>query len=268
MAQPNVAWEYDGVDLTTFAYDVRALGAPESVPARRGTNLIIPGRTGRVHVAKVLDERELSLVFQVNGKHPSTGAASTPAQLWSNLNTLKALFARDGQRTLKMQNPTNTLQATVSVDGLITFDAGGPRHYDFVVQFTVASGFWESESATQVGPTVITQSPQNITVDNDGGYVMEKATITCQGPLTNPKFTVGSVWVQYTGAVALGEELIINIDTFIATLDGVDRTGNISHDGKLVYLVFPVGSNTMAVNSSAFNSVNSSVQVDFTEVFL
>lgn len=268
MAQPNVAWEYDGVDLTTFAYYVRALGAPEIVPARRGTNLIIPGKTGRVHVAKVLDERQLSLVFQVNGRHPSTGAVSTPAQLWANLNTLKALFARDGQATLKMQNPTNTLQATVSVDNLITFDPGGPAHYDFVVEFTMAGGLWESESATTVGPTVITQSPQNITVTNGGGYIVEKATITCQGPLTNPRFTVGSDWVQYTGVVANGEELIINMDTFVATLDGVDKTGNISHDGGLVYLTFEVGSNTMAVTSSAFDSVNSSVQVDFTEVFL
>jgi len=246
-------WEYDGVDLTTLAYNVQWLGAPLNVPPRRGENVVVPSRTGRLYVAKRPDQRTATLAMWVQNIHPTTGGAGSEAQMRANLDTLRGLFARDGQHTLKHQFGGVIRTATAEVVATIDFEPKGlDSAYTFVVEFLLADPWWYAESLTTVGPTAITQSPQNITVTNGGTYKVEQAIITVTGPITNPKFAVGSIWVQYTGTVGSGETLVIDCGDWTAELDGADVSGNISHAGALRWLEFAVGGNTLAVTSSGY----------------
>jgi len=269
MTTINLGWEYDGVDLSTYAYDVRALGAPEQVPARRGDNVVIPGATGRLYVDKRLDQRTLALAMYIDARHPTSGSSTrTAAQLKANLDALKGLFARDGQHTLRCALPgLETRDATAEVVNVVEFQPTGPYSYALMVEFVLTDPWWYSQSTTTVGPTTIIQSPQNIAVTNDGTYKAEKVTVTVAGPITDPKFAVGSIWVLYTGTVATDETLVIDCGDWTAELDGGDVSGNISHEGDLRWLVFAVGVNTLIVTSSGFAGATT-VTVEFTAAFV
>lgn len=267
MTKLNEDWEYDGVNLTTYAYYIKALGAAEQVPARRGENVVIPARTGRHHVSKKLDERRLALGMQVTDRHPTTGAASA-MQLKSNVDALKKLFAKEGQHTLKHQLPgTETRQAEAEVAGVVEFQPGGPAHYDLLVEFVLADPLWYAGTATTVGPTMLTQSPQNITVTNPGTWQSEQATITATGPMVDPKFTIGAVWVQYAGTVSAGGTLTLDCSDWTAMLGTANVGGGVTHSGALRWLVIPTGANTFTVTGSAYDA-STAVTVTFTAPYL
>ena len=268
MSVINGGWEYNGVDLSTYAYNVRALGAPEQVPGRRSDNVVIPSHTGRLYVGKRHDQRVLALAMFVDARHPTTGALTrTAAQLESNLDALKAVFAADGQHTLRQTLPDGARQATAEVINVVEFKPEGPYNYALVVEFVLADPWWYAETVTTVGPTTIIQSPQSISVDNPGTYKAEKAVLTITGPITDPKLTVDSVWVKYTGSVAAGSTLVLDCGDWTAELDGADVSGDISHEGDLRWLIFEVGTNTLTLESSGFGS-GTTVQVDFTAAYV
>jgi hypothetical protein len=260
------AWEYNGVDLRTFAYDVRALGAPEQVPGRRGENVIVSGRTGRLYVPKMLDQRRLTLGMWVDARPPGGGERSA-GQLWSNLDNLKKLFATDGQGILKHTAGGTTRWARVEVANTVEFEPGGPYHYNFLVEFIFADPFWYAESPVIIGPRGISFTPYNIGVNNPGTYKAEKVVITVTGEMTNPRFTVGQIWVQYNGTVAGGETLIIDGGDWKAEKNGVDATKDISHDGAIRWLELPVGISTLTVTGTV-GSPTPTVKVEFTPVYI
>jgi hypothetical protein len=267
MSSVNEAWEYDGVDLTTYGYDVKALGANEQVPAYRGENIIVPGKTGRVHTAKVMDERYLSLGMIVRGSETGNKTAMSGSALWTNLDTLKKCFAKGGARTLKHQSNGTTRLATAEVANVVEFTPGGPYHYDFVVEFVMADPFWYAEAASTVGPTTITAGTQNITVSNNGTYENQGAVITFTGPGVNPKFTVDSCYVQYTGSVSAGSTLSIDVSAYTATIGAATVTEDITHDGDTAWLPFPTGDNTLTVECASYGTTTT-VQVVYTEAYI
>lgn len=261
------AWEYDGVDLTTLAYNVRLLGAPLDVPDRRGDNVIVGGRSGRLYVPKLFDQRTVTLAMFVRDTHPTSGGGGSEAQLLANLDALRGLFARDGQHVLKHTMGGVTRVATAEVASAIEFQPRGPNLYAFVVEFVLADPLWYAQSATTIGPTAIIQSPQNIAVNNGGTYKAEKPRLTVTGPITNPKFTIGSVWVMYTGVVQDGSTLVIDCGAWTATVDGTNVADDITHDGALRWLEVPVGVSTLTVESSGYGAATA-VTLEFTAAFI
>jgi hypothetical protein len=259
-------WEYDGVDLTTLGYNVRLLGAPVNVPPRRGENVVLPSRTGRLYAAKRLDERTVSLAMFVKDTHPTNYGAGSETQLLANLDALRGLFARDGQHVLKHTMASSTRLATAEVVNAVTFEPlGAGNAFGFSVEFLLADPLWYAQTVTTVGPTTIGQSPQNITVTNGGTYRGEKAILTLVGPLSNPKLAIGATWVQFTGAVGAGQTLVLRCEDFTATLAGADVSGNVSHAGALSWLPLPVGVNTLAVTTG---TLGGSVTVAWTAAFV
>lgn len=260
------AWEYDGVDLTTLGYNVRLLGAPVNVPPRRGENVVLPSRTGRLYAAKRLEQRTVSLAMFVKDVHPTTGGAGSEAQMLANLDALRGLFARDGQHVLKHTMGSSTRLATAEVVSAVVFEPQGFNNlYALTVDFSLADPLWYAQTVTTVGPTTIGQSPQNITVTNGGTYQSEKAVFTLTGPLSDPKLAIGATWVQYTGAVVAGQTLVLRCEDFTATLAGVDVSGNVSHAGALSWLPLPVGVNTLAVTTG---TLGGAVTVAWTPAFV
>lgn len=257
------AWEYDGIDLTRHGYNVRLLGAPLNTPARRGDNVVVPHKDGRLYVPKMFDQRVQTLAMWAIHE-PVDGGTGTEADMLAHLDALRGLFARAGQHTLKFQFGSAVRTATVEVVRQVEFE---PKvfnaAYVFVVEFLMADPLWYAESKTTVGPTIITMSSQNITINNAGTYESQKAIFTITGPITNPILTIGAIWMKYTGSVGSGSTLVIDCGAWTAKLDGVDVSGNISHDGALCWLPIPVSTtNSLNVASSGYTS-GTTVKVQF-----
>ena len=268
-------WEWAGVNLTTYAYNVRYLGAGESVPPRRGENLAIPGKTGRhLSTLKPLDERIVTLAMWVKDVESSTGAFGTAREetLQTNLDTLKRAFARDGTALLKHSMAGTTRQAPAEILSSVQFEPFGTApYYQFVVEWVMHYPFWRAETARTTGPTNLTTSPQNVTLVNNGTYRNEQGTISVTGQIVDPKLTIGDDWVQYTGTVAAGGTLTIDCASWVATNGTVDVSGDISHEGDLVWLPIPTGTAvTLAVSGTSMGTgINTpTIAVSYLEAYL
>ncbi len=273
---------YDGVNLMTYAYNIRALGVPERVPARRGDNLIIPGKSGRLYVPKKLDQNSIQLAMFVKDTSPD-GTTRSPAQLLANLDALKQLFAKPGQRILQYNNGVETRSALVEVVNTVEFQPIAPSTYALVVEFVMAEPYWFKQGGATLGAfqlgqaaigdlgvnhveTGINTSPYQFMLNNPGTATNEKALISIGGQITNPKVSLGDYWVQYNGTVASGSTLNLDCETWTATLDGEDVTPDISHGGDVVWLPILPGDNAVALSGSAVN--DASISISFTIYYI
>lgn len=264
-------WEYNGVNLTRYGFNIQHLGAPLNTAPFRGDNIVVPHKTGRLYTAKWADQRIVSLSMWVKDIPVDAGTPNAESYMLANLDTLRQLFGAPGQHTLKHQFGTVTRLAQAEVVNQVEFQPEGINNvYRLVVEFQLADPWWYAESATTVGPTSIVSNPQNITVTNAGTYQVEDAIITTAGLIADPKFTVGSRWVQYTGTVPAGGTLVVNCGAYTAALSGANVTGDISHVGGVEWLLLQPGSNTFTVNASALGTAGQApaVTVAFTAPFV
>lgn len=249
------AWTFDGTSLNSYANYVRAYD--ESGPERRGDDVILGGLTGRMYVAKPYDYRPIVLEMIVDSR-PSGGGARTGNQLQSNVDTIKKLFGSDGQHTLARTFGSLSLNAMVDVRR-VRFQPVAPYFYNVAAELVVQDALWYATSATTVVQPFSTV-PTNFTVTNNGSYMAEKMTIALACPtspaalLTNPKVTIGSVWVKYNGVVGTGNTLTINTSTFTATIGTTDVTSAITHSGAVRWLVIPTGANTATVSADGISN--------------
>ena len=275
----NQGWSYNGQDLNRLVHNIRLLSPTEEVPARRGDNLVIPGRTGRTYVYKPHDQRIISLAMFVlansDAYDSETGAGApydgyalseVPGQvmvstdtstsanyLQTNLNRLQKLFGVRGQHDLVRMLPDGTeLTISAEVRNTVQFQAASDKFYDFIVEFTCAYPYWDGpadESATGS----ISSSPTNVAITHSGTAETDDPTITIVGAITNPRVTIGDVWVQYTGTVSAGATLTINCDDYTADVDGSDVTSSITHSGDARWLVVPAGASTAVVTGTSLS---------------
>src|SRR3954466_10889077 len=93
-----MAWEIDGVALSTLAFNVVTRAAGWKVPAKRGENLTIPGRHGAQWLPnKPFEQGSLALTMWVNGATEDgllPTERSSYQQCRDNLDKLTALFAQ------------------------------------------------------------------------------------------------------------------------------------------------------------------------------
>lgn len=249
------AWTFDSVTLNNYAYYVK--GFDESGPERRGDDVILGGLTGRKYVNKVYDERVIVLDMVVDAR-ATTGGARTGNQLQSNVDYLKKLFGANGQHTLGRTWGSLTLQATVEVRR-VRFLPVDPYFYNATVEMVMADPLWYATSNT-TATTRFSSVPTNLSVNNPGSYDAEKVTITLACPaspaaiLTNPKVTIGSIWVKYTGVVGSNSTLTIDTSTFVATVGSADVSSAITHSGAVPWLVVPAGSSTATVSADGISN--------------
>lgn len=249
-------WEFNSFNLTTPAYTVQYLGASANTPNRRGEDLVIPGKTGRyLTTGKKLDSRTVSLALWVKDVSPATGTGASEAQLMTNLDALRKVLTTDGTALLKHTMGGTVRQVPAEVLNAVEFEPFGTApYYRFVVDFNLADPLWQAETARSTGSTSIASNPQNVTLVNNGTYRNEHGTITlvtpAGGTVVDPRFTIGDDYVEYTGTILAEGTLIIDCSNWTATNGTVDVSGDITHDGDLVWLPVPVGTAvTMAVSA-------------------
>jgi phage-related protein len=256
----TTSWSYAGTNLNSSgAYNIRMLGIPESVPGRRGGNLVIPGKSGRVYREKRHDERIISLAMYVKG---DSGTA-----LQTNVETLMELFAKDGQNTLSRTMADASVQnISAEVVNVISFEPLSDKLYSMVIEFLAADPYWKDNTNTSVDEDDIASSPYNFSCNNSGTYANDRSVITIDGIVTNPRITIDSVYVQYTGTVGSGDQLVIDCEDFTAELNGTAVAGDISHSGAVSWLVIPAGNNTATFTGSSLTTPD--VLIEFTPLYI
>jgi len=251
------SWTFDGVSLETAAHNIRLLSPDEMVPARRGRNVVIPGRVGSLHRTKVFSDRVIALEMWVTGQ--------TAAAMQSDLETLQKLFGSAGERELRRIMANGSIRRIdAEVVNAVTFKPRTESFATFIVEFLCAYPFWSSCAIweCEVG---ISDATTTFTVDNRGTVENDRATVIIEGAITDPKLAIGDTWVKYTGTVASGETLTIDVDAFTADLDGTDVTDKITHGGAVAWLVLPTGANTATLTGTGVSGAR--VEVRFNALY-
>lgn len=239
-------WDIDGVPLNTYAYNIASLSGRTGTTGLRGEDAEQAYRPGRAFRPKVPDSRTLTLTMWVQGTDPDTAvvAADKRAQFQSNLNSLMNLFYSSRRQLV-------VTKRWVDLSGIHVATALGqvispisPVHTVaravFVVEIFLADPFFYDDTEVVVPIAAdSTASTNNPGVES----VPEHLQVEFIGPLTNPTLTNTSsdptIAVSYTGSIADGTSLVIDVPVSRAVLGG-SSVVNVSYSGSIWPMeVFP-----------------------------
>ena len=260
MATNSENWEIDGVDLSTYAFNITSLSGRLAIPARRGGNRVIPYRRGTLYVPKTMDEGKLSLGMwvvgaQENGQLPAHGDQAR--QFNQNLDKLREIFGvydRELAITKRWVRGSDGVVLVLSGKGecIGTLDPTmtGRARATFVAEIAMADPLFYA-------PLVTTNVPlAGAVVANPGQVKARRMTIRLNGPLTNPTLRNTTpnpdIDVTYTGVLTAGQWVDLDVENFTAKNQaGVSVIGAISHTGARHWMELDKGNNTMTLTASA-----------------
>ena len=259
-----MTWFFGDTCLDMLSNDdslgVEDIGDVNGIPTPRGSNPEIPLREGRVHVAKLFDQRVISLGMWLVG--------SSPADFEARLDGLKKLVGNRRRQLLKrVMTGGSVRQVYAEVTGNLSYTRVGPTAGRFVIDFMLAEPFFRSEVLFAPAATSIAASPKTFTINNGGTAADRSALILLNGTLSNVKITnlTNNVWVSYAPAISGGAAVIIDVANFTAKLGATSVLGDVLHSGDSYFMVLEPDSNTIQVESS---TLGGSVQFKFYPPYL
>ena len=227
------------------AHKIQLLGEYDGLPGRRGADLIVSGQESRVYQLKRHDQRTISLAMWVAG--------ATRAAYQANLDALLAALARSSEQTLRRGMPDGTeRQIEVQLHSALSVEPQSDKFGQMLVDLVATSPTWRDADPTLASASGVSSLPYNLAVTNPGSAADVQPVITITptgGTLTNPRLTVGSTWVQYTGSVTTGVTLTIDCSTWTATKGASNVAANISSAG-VDWLRLEAGANTAVLSGS------------------
>jgi predicted phage tail component-like protein len=240
-------WIYGGSTLSTFGR-VTVVNDYLDTGDRRGENILIPFRHGKVFIQKYYDERKITLGIALIG--------SSASDLESKVDTLKALLAPKTTQTLSQTREDTTVRTVpATVDKNLQVQRISATIAKAVLEFTLPNPFFRASSAT-TSTTTINASPKAIGVTNAGTVEETAPTITLTGPLQNTVITnsTNGCTLTYTGTIASPRVVTIQLTAngdWTATTDlGANVIGNVTHSGAPSLFVFDVGANSLSVTDA------------------
>lgn len=266
-------FEVDGVPLNTLAYNITTAGGGRlSPPDVRGANVTVPGRPGTVFMKKELDSQSINLSMWVqgvgaNGLVPTDHTSqATFDHNWRTLR--KLLFQTRRELTVTKRWEDWETGAIRSATGKAQFNGGldpsmtGRARALFSVDLLMNDPFFYDTKHT-LKSTGQTQKTWKVSLEGD--WRTTALTVDIAGPRVNPRISITSddtgltTWVKYTGTIAAGEVLKLNINNFSAKLQSTSGAlssviGNISHDGDKFWLLMEPGDNTVLLESTSGTS--------------
>jgi len=119
------------------------------------------------------------------------------------------------------------------------------------LEFHVYRPIWYYETGNTENQT-ISSATTNFSLDNTNGEIGIGGEITITvntgATLTDPRVTVGSQWVQYTGSLTAGDVLVFDCDGKVVTVNGSDAYVNFSAANKSTWIeLTPGASNSVSV---------------------
>lgn len=247
-------WDLAGTPLETYAWNLKTRGGSlRGTPNPRGDNQPVPYRHGKRFLPKFRDSRILQFNMWILGSNDdgSVPVGTTKLDTFNaNYEALADLFDFDGQRVLTKR----------WLEGIT------PRSATALVEY--AGGLEPSmrgQYLADFSPSLLLADPwfyeAPVTIAIDGGAKIIRGdrptdfmTITFTGG-TNPRLTIGTRWIQYTGVVG-GSPVTIDVNERSAARAGLYVNGAISRDMfDPNWLELPVGSVTPVLTGGGSCSV-------------
>jgi phage-related protein len=238
------SWTYGGIPLNLFG-SVTDITGVSGFPQRRGDNITVPYRDGRIHTTKYFEQRTLSFGMAISGMDI--------VDFSRKMDTLKGLLALRTQQTLTnvlADGTTRTASAIVNKD--LAVKQYSPTFAKIVIEFQMASPFFRG-STLYTSTTTIDASPKAATITNPGTAAESNPKFILTGPLQDTVITNSTTGfvLTYTGTIA--SPRVVTIQTaatgeYTCADDLANNLiGNLSHTPGVELMLFNPGANVLSI---------------------
>lgn len=189
-----------------------------AVPARRGDNVVVPGRHGTIRTPnKYYTDADLVVPMWVLGVDRATGVApaDTYRALHDNIDVLLKVFATPTVLLLRDRGdgyPRVAAAEPMLEPVVVERQRSAPAAAKVAVALNLFGAFWADQSSVTQPIT----GPSGTTVELDAFAAatapMSDLTVTFTGPVNNPLLIHGAKTLQYHGAINEGQRLVINTE--------------------------------------------------------
>lgn len=255
-------WSFDGVRLDSFGI-VTELDSYLDMPSKRGDDVLIPMRHGKLWVPKYFDSRVVSFGIEI----PSGGIL----ELEATIDSLKTLVGSRTQKVLMNSafagGPRSALAEVVNQLG-VTRDPD-PLVAKVVLDFNLAYPFFYGSMPRWD----IFDIPNTMyDFDNPGTAEECKAIVTFTDMLDRPIFTnpTAGCTLQYDDVLGIGDSVIIDCWNKTA-VDGLGNNvvGKIVHSGDSPFMAFAPGHQFLYLSDAAGADTGAgTVRIDYYPPYL
>lgn len=210
----------NGVSLDTYAFMASDISGLMRVPVRRGENVVVPNRHGRIKtIGKRYDANEIVLPLWINGAEPDGTipvGSDEALEFFARRDELLQLLYAD-PLTIAFTRPNgHTVQARGEVVDVLDFTRRFDQPYAQVnVAIEIIEAFWEDADSVSEDVSGASGSVTAMTAFEGATAPMSDLVITVFGPANNPMFTHGDRWVRYAGVIDTGRQLQLDIGSWI-----------------------------------------------------
>lgn len=204
----------NGVSLRSHCYLTSDVSSLLGVPAKRGEDVVVPGRHGRIRTPrKRFDAAEIVLPMWVvgcrpDGSIPSTGRAER--EFFRRRDELLELFYADDVSLQFTRADGVTLSTTAEVVDVMDFTRTRAKPIAQVsVALRLADAFWVEDIDVSQTITGVTGTTAALSVFEGSTAPNADAQITFFGPVANPQLSIGERWVRFNGVIPAGRELVL-----------------------------------------------------------
>lgn len=227
----------NGIDLASYAVMLPSMSGMMTTPARRGENIAVPGRHGRVAVRrKRYEQGEFVLNLWVLGCLPDGSIpASSNALRQFELRRDELLRAFHADTVTVDVTPDSgvTRRALCEVADVMDFTRVGVEPIARVsVALTIPGAFW-TELTTRTHAASLSNAGATSATPFAGATAPMDELIITFGAGSNPELSQGSTYFAYDGVIPAGAGgLVVNTATWTATLNGAPADmSKIRHGG-------------------------------------
>ncbi len=262
-------WSINSNSLNQFGWNVATVGGGRyDLPPRRGEDIQLAYRPGRVHRPKLADSRTIALIMWVLGVDPSTGAATGDAlarwnDSWDFLRRL--VWRPNGDqvtltRRWKLTPAGGGSPAILTASGLaevtdtMSPTMTGRTRATFTMSLFMADPYFYGDLVTT---NLALATPVTITNPGHDVAAFTHLQLDLIGPLTNPKVTntapAPDVWVKYAGTIASGQTLRLDVGQFTAlqVSNSANLIAGVQHSGARHWMGLLPGDNALTLTADS-----------------
>lgn len=216
----------NGISLDTLAVMLPSTTGLARAATRRGDNIAVPGRHGRVAVRrKPYEQGEIVLNLWVAGSLPdgTIPAGSTALRQFElRRDELLRAFHSDTVDVQVTPDSGLTRRALCEVVDVMDFTRIGMEPLAQVsVALTIPGAFW-TELADQTHTASLANAGATTATPFAGATAPMDELLITFGPGSNPELSQGATFLAYDGIIPAGQTLQVNTTTYKAYLNGVE----------------------------------------------
>ena len=237
-------WSFNGCALSSKGkWDVEAVIEGIGIPKFRGSDLQVPFQHGKRWIKKRFDRRKVVLSMWIKG--------TDRVDLDDNIDDFLKAIGNPGLHTLNRTLRSGEIRQTqAELCSEINFVRKNPGYAKFALELELADPFFYGLVET-TDTKMVTSTPFIWTHTNEGSAPSTAMVITLEGPLSNPiiRNQNNGVWLQYLGAIASGESVVIDTKFYTCLQGDENRISIVKHGGDAYWMILNAGNNSMELES-------------------